>query len=97
MILRRTIVAVAAIASLSLLAPTDASAGGGFRGFHGGGIHGWSGGGWRSRAPVVVGAGIGLGLAGSSWDSPYEWGNPCVQPRPVWTEWGWRIAPANVC
>ena len=89
--------AAAAVASLSLLAPGDVSAGGGFRGSHVGGFHGWHGGGWRSRGPVIVGAGIGLGIAGSSWDSGYEWGNSCVQPRQVWTDWGWRIAPVNVC
>ena len=98
MIFRKTIIAVVAVASLSLIAPTDVSAGGGFRGTPGGGYHhGSHGGGWRSRGPVVVGAGTGLGFAGSSWDSGYEWGNSCVQPRQVWTDWGWRIAPVNVC
>jgi hypothetical protein len=98
MVLRKAMLAVAAVTSLAFLLPTEASAGGGFGRFNGGGFHG--GFGPRGRVlvgPVIVGAGIGLGLAGSSWDSGYGWGNPCVQPRQVWTDWGWRIAPVNVC
>lgn len=97
MMLRGTIMAVAAVAFFSLLAPTGASAGGGFRGSQVGGFHGWHGGGLRARGPVIVGAGFGLGVTGLGWNSGYEWGNPCVQPRQVWTEWGWRIAPTMVC
>lgn len=89
MMLRKAMMAVAAVASLSLLAPSDASArggfgGGGFRGggFHGGGFGGggWRGGGWRGggygwRGPAfgALGVGVGLGLAGA-YGYPYGYG-----------------------
>lgn len=67
----KTIVALIAVAALSLVAPTEASAFGRGGGFHGGGFHGgyggWHGGGWRGGwgGPGwgAVGIGLGLGLA----------------------------------
>ncbi|WP_426615769.1 hypothetical protein [Bradyrhizobium sp. McL0616] len=76
--------------------------GGGWRG------PGWGGGGgWGGPA---IGLGIGLGLAsaaawGPGWGGP-GWGGPgwsyasyggCTRWRRVWTGWGWRLAPVNVC
>src|ERR1700730_6485610 len=76
--LRKTVIALIAVASIGLLSPTVASARGGyggfhggFGGFHGGGFHGggwgggWRGGGWRGPAFGALGLGIGLGLAGA--------------------------------
>jgi hypothetical protein len=77
--LRKTIVALFAVASIGLLAPTVASARGGFGGFHGGGggFHGGGFGGFRGggfhgggfhgggfHGGGFRGAGIGLGLLG---------------------------------
>lgn len=72
----KTLAALIAVAAISLVTPTEASAwgrGGGFHGgFHGGGFHGfhggwhgggWRGGGWRGPGWGAVGIGIGLGLA----------------------------------
>jgi hypothetical protein len=44
--LRRTMLALAAVAAVGLAAPTTASARGGFGGFHGGGFGGFHGGGY---------------------------------------------------
>jgi hypothetical protein len=94
MVMRKTILALVAVASFALVLPTNVSAGGGFGRFHGGGFHG--GFGPRGRV-LIVGTGIGLGVAGSSWDSGYGWGESCIQPRQVWTDFGWRILPTRVC
>lgn len=84
---------------------------GGFGGgWHGGGWRGggWRGGGWGWRGPAfgALGVGVGLGLAGAyggwgpgwGWDDP-GWGgvDPCLRWRQVWTGWGWRMVPVNVC
>jgi hypothetical protein len=77
MMLRKTLLALAAIASIGLLAPDAASARGGFGGghfggggfhgggFHGGGFGGFHGGGFRGRGfgygLGAVGLGVGLG------------------------------------
>jgi hypothetical protein len=118
MMLRKAMMAVTAVAVLSLMSPTDASARGGFGGggFHGGGFHGggwggggwhgggggwrgggWRGGGWGWGGPALIGAGIGLGIASVGWGPGWGWGDPCVRPRQVWTSWGWRTVPVNVC
>nr|WP_082905826.1 hypothetical protein [Bradyrhizobium centrolobii] len=81
-------------------------AGGGWRGGGWGG--GWRGGGWGWRGPAV-GFGLGLGLAsaaawgpgwGPGWGAP-GWGyagwDGCTRWRRVWTGWGWRVVPVNVC
>ena len=86
-------------------------AGIGFRGpgvgWRGGG---WRGGGWGWGGPAIA-AGIGLGIAsaaawGPGWGPGWGWGDPgwsyasyggCTQWRRVWTGWGWRLAPVNVC
>jgi hypothetical protein len=79
--------------------------GGGWRG------GGWRGGGWGWRGPAI-GLGLGLGLAsaaawGPGWGAPgWGWGAPgwgyagwdgCTRWRRVWTGWGWRLVPVNVC
>lgn len=110
--LRKTVILAVAVAAMSLLPLTDASARGGFGGggfhggggWHGGGWHGggWRGGGWRGGwgGPAFVGAGFGLGLASAGWGiggwGP-GWRDPCIRHRQVWTRWGWRIVPVNVC
>ncbi len=86
--LRKTVMALIAIASIGLLSPTVASARGGFGGFHGGfggfhggGFHGggwgggWRGGGWRGPAFGALGVGVGLGLAGAygGWGYGYDY------------------------
>jgi hypothetical protein len=66
---------------------------------------GWRGGGWGWRGPAVgaLGVGVGLGLAGAygGWGPGWGWGggwsDPCVRRRQVWTGWGWRVVPVNVC
>jgi hypothetical protein len=88
-------------------------AGGGFRGGgFGGGWRGggWRGGGWGGRGPAfgVLGVGVGLGLANAAWGGGGPgWGGPgwgysgwddgCTRLRQVWTGWGWRLVPVNVC
>jgi hypothetical protein len=84
-------------------------AGGGWRGGGWGG--GWRGAGWGWRGrgwgwgPAVA-VGVGLGVAGAAW-GPWGWGDPgwgyagwdggCTRWRQVWTGWGWRPVPVNVC
>jgi hypothetical protein len=84
--LRNTMFALFAVASLAILSPTESFARGGFGGggfhgggFHGGGFHGgggWRGGGWRGPAFGALGLGVGLGLAGaySGYGYPYGYG-----------------------
>jgi hypothetical protein len=106
--LRKSILALVAAASLAMLAPTDASA----RGWgHGGWGGGWPGGGWRGPA---IGLGLGLGLAGAYGGYGYPYGGygyggypygyasyddgGCyVVRRRVWTSYGWRYQPVQVC
>ena len=105
---RKVMLAVVAAGSLAMLAPTEASARGGFGGgrFHGGGFHG--GGGWRGGGfGPAIGLGVGLGLAGAY--SGYGYGYPAsyayyggeggcyVVRRRVWTNYGWRSQPVRVC
>jgi hypothetical protein len=61
--LRKMVFGLMAVATMALIAPTEASARGGF-GHGGGGFHGggFRGGGWRGGG---VGIGLGLGLAGA--------------------------------
>jgi hypothetical protein len=68
---RKTVLALMAVAGVPLAAPTAASARGGFGGFHGGGFHGggFHGGGWRRAGFGALGFGVGLGLA-----APYAYG-----------------------
>jgi len=83
--------------------------GGGFRG----GGYGWRGGGygWRGPAYGAIGLGVGLGLAGAygGWGYPYGYGygypgyaayddGGCyLVGRRVWTNYGWRVRPVQVC
>jgi hypothetical protein len=84
--------------------------GGGFRGggFRGGGFRG---GGFRG-AGLGLGVGLGLGLAAapygyyggygypygySGYDSYYDGGGCYLVRRRVWTPYGWRIRPYQVC
>jgi hypothetical protein len=84
--LRKTFLALFAVASIGLLSPTVASARGGFGGggfhgggfhgggFHGGGFHGggFHGGGFhRGFGGAALGLGLGLGLAGAYAAYPY--------------------------
>jgi hypothetical protein len=138
--LRKTILALVAVAAVTMLPTKDASARGGFGGggFHGGGFHGgggfrgggWGGGGfrgggwrgggygwrgegygWRGPAYGAIGLGVGLGLAGAygGWGYPYGYGygypgyanyddGGCyLVRRRVWTNYGWRVRPVQVC
>ena len=64
---RKTVTGVLAIAAVSILSPTMASA----RGFHGGGFHGGGfHGGWGGAGLAVGAIGLGLGLAAA----PYAYG-----------------------
>jgi len=117
--LRKTIIALLAVAAVGFLSPTVASARGGFGGhggggfhggFHGGGFHGFHGG-----RGFAFGAGLGLGLyapyAYGAYGYPYGYyGDPyaysdyydddggcyMVQRR-VYTRYGWRLRPVQVC
>jgi hypothetical protein len=98
--LRKIVIVIVAAAVIAFV-PTGASARGGF----GGG--GWRGGGWGWRRPAfgALGVGVSLGLAGAyagwgpgwGWDDPGWGGDPCLGWRQVWTGWGWRMVPVNVC
>ena len=108
----KVLVALAALASLTLLAPSEASARGFGRGggFHGGGFHhggGWRGGGYGWRGPAI-GLGVGLGLAGAygaygngyGYPASYAYyggGNCYIARQRVWTIYGWRVRPVRVC
>ncbi|MEA2875271.1 MAG: hypothetical protein QOF14_467 [Hyphomicrobiales bacterium] len=100
----RTFIAILAAAFISLaFAATEASArpgGGGFRGggFHGGGFRGFHGG-FRGRGFPFVGAAVGLGLGAGYWGYPgyYGYGDGCLQPRRIWTPYGWRVRLVNLC
>lgn len=71
--------------------------GGGFRsGFHGGFRHG----GFRRFGPAVA-VGLGLGLAAgypyyAYGGYPYGY-DGCLEPRRLWTPYGWRVRWINVC
>ena len=54
--LRKTILAMVAVASVAMLSTSDASARGGFGGggFHGGGFHGGGGSVWASASDLLV-------------------------------------------
>lgn len=73
--LRKMVFGMMAAAVVALVAPTEASARGGYggHGFHGGGFHGggFRGGGWGGRG---VGIGLGLGLAGAGLYGGYGYG-----------------------
>jgi len=109
--LRKTIIALFAIASIGALAPGAALArgghgGGGFHGgFHGGGFHGGRGFGLGG-----VGLGLGYGLYGPygyygdygypyyAHDDRFYDGDGCYVVRQrVHTRYGWRIRPVQVC
>ena len=111
--LRAIIAVVAAAFIALAFTSTEASArfggarGGGFHGgFHGGfrGGFGHGGFGFRRFGPGI-GLGLGLGLgyglaypyAGYGY-YPYGAGyGGCIRPRRVWTAYGWRIVPVNIC
>jgi hypothetical protein len=108
--MRKTFVALLAVASIGLLSPSVASAKAGFGG--GGGFHGgFHGGGFRGGG---IGLGLGLGLAGAygAYGYPYGYGygygpyaysdyygdGGCYLVRQrVWTPYGWRLRPVRVC
>ena len=102
---RKTVIGLLAVAALSTLSPTNASARGGFGGgFRGGGFHGGFGG-----AGLALGAvGLGLGLAAApyayGYGYPYGYGSHAyygggcyLVPTRAWTPWGWRLRRVEVC
>lgn len=116
--LRKTIIALLAVAAVGLLSPTVASARGGFGGhggfhggfggFHGGGFHG---GGFHGGRGFAFGTALGLGLyapyaygAYGYYGDPYAYsgyyddeGGCYVVQRRVYTPYGWRLRPVQVC
>lgn len=108
MMLRKIFLAMAAIASVGLLAPNMASAGG-FGGGHGGG--GFRGGGFHRGFGIGafgLGVGLGYGLYGpygyyGGYGYPYyddyyaDEGGCYVVRRRVHTRHGWRITPVEIC
>lgn len=75
--------------------------GGGFRGFHGGGFRsgfhgGFRGHGFRRFGPAVA-VGLGLGLAAGYPYYGYGGYDGCLEPRRLWTPYGWRVRWVNVC
>ncbi|WP_292609965.1 hypothetical protein [Nitrobacter sp. 62-13] len=80
--LRKTMIALLAALALGLVAPTAASARGGFGGFHGGGFHGggfhggFHGGGFGHHGFYGRGLGWGLGLGFAAPYAYYGWGYP---------------------
>jgi hypothetical protein len=102
--LRKTMIALLAAASVGVLALEAASARGGFHGggFHGGGFHH----GFGFGPGFALGAGIGLGLY-----APYDYGGyypgyyygydenvGCyLERRRVHTRSGWRLRTVEVC
>jgi hypothetical protein len=102
--LRKTLIALAAAASLALLAPGNATA----RGFGGGGFHGgfYRGHGFGyGVGGVALGLGLGYGLYGpyGYYGYPYYasdggyYGGCYFVPRRVFTPFGWRIRRVEVC
>jgi hypothetical protein len=107
--LRKTLLAMAAVASIGLLAPGTASA----RGFgHGGGFHGggFRGGGWGwGLGALGAGAVLGYGLYGpygyygnpyydDYYDGAYGGGSNCyIVRRRVHTVHGWRTRRVEMC
>jgi len=109
--LRKTIIALFAVASIGMLAPGVASARGGHGGggFHGGG-GGFHGGGFRGGGGFGlggIGLGLGYGLYGPyggygypyyAYNDRYYDGDGCyVVRRRVQTPYGWRIRPVQIC
>jgi hypothetical protein len=106
MMLRRTLVLLFAAASIGLISPTGAIAGGG----------GWHGGGWGWRGPAL-GIEAGADLASGYYGYPYEYGGygeyaeygpwahgnrgvyaGCHSARQaVWAETGWLFRRVQVC
>jgi hypothetical protein len=116
--LRKTIIALLAVAAVGLLSPTVASARGGFGGhggfggFHGGGFHGGGFHGFHGGRGFAFGTALGLGLyapyaygAYGYYGDPYAYsgyydddGGGCyVVQRRVYTPYGWRLRPVQVC
>ena len=106
----RPIIAIAAAAFIALaFAPTEASARGGFGGFHGGGFHrggfrggfygGFHHGGFRRFGPAIgLGIGLGYGLGYPYYAAAYPYGEDgCVRPGRIWTPYGWRVRLVSVC
>ena len=106
--LRKTIVALAAVASLgaAALIPNRADA----APFHRGGTHGAFHAGWRGHfaPPLAHRHRFGLHRHGGFAHrvvpfrhrliaAPIIVGDPCVRVRPGWTAWGWRWERVWVC
>src|SRR3954454_12733272 len=109
---RKTLFGLLAVAAISMLSPSVASARAGFGGgFHGGGFHGggFNGGGFH-RGFGGLGLGLGLGLAAAPFafgygypygPYPYSYayyGGGCSPvARRVWTPWGCRLHRVEFC
>src|SRR5580704_17712453 len=105
--LRKTVIALLALASFGLLSPDVASARGGFGG---GGVGGFHGGGFGGFHHHGLGPGFGVGL-GLGFYAPYYYGDyypdygyeegdegQCyLVRRRVHTRHGWRLRSVQVC
>jgi hypothetical protein len=111
--LRKTILALFAVAAVGMLSPGAASARGGFGGggfhgggggFHGGGFHGGFGGrGFGFGAGLGIGYGLygpgyyGYGYPAYAYDDGYEDGGCYLVRQRVHTRYGWRFRRVEVC
>jgi hypothetical protein len=110
--LRKTILALSAVAAMAMMLPGAASARGGFGGggFHGGGFHGggFHGGGFHGFHGRGFGFGAGLGLGYGlygpgyydypyAYDDSYEDGGCYLVRQRIHTRHGWRIRRVEVC
>jgi hypothetical protein len=87
--LRKTLIALAATAALSMGVATDASARGMHMHGHVGGWGGWHGhhhGGFFRGPRFFAGPFL-----------SYGYYDPCYRPVRVWTPWGWRFRRVWVC
>ncbi len=103
---RKTLIALVIAIPGTAFVSTAASARDGF--WHG---DDWGWRGPPPGAVGVVGVGVastgwgppccfGPGFVGwGGWGGPPEegWNTECTRWRRVWTEWGWRVVPVNVC
>lgn len=98
--MRKLLLALIAIATMSIAVPNSADARHGWRGgggWHGGGWRGgWRGYGWRGYGPAF---GLGLGLGAYPYYSgyPYAYGYGCYRPVRVATRYGWVWRRVWVC
>ena len=95
--MRKTILALFAVAAVGMLSPGAASARGGF---HGGGFHGGFGGFHGRGFGFGAGLGLGYGLYGPgyyAYDDSYEDGGCYLVRQRVHARHGWRIRHVEIC